>query len=382
MTRDEEYANRFRDTLQAVPVPPSRVDLGAAVRAGRRRERVYRLRNGSLAVAGGVAVAVLSVAVVSAIRTTAAPTGPATVSPDGPCTVRALPAPSWTGQPPSTGVTDIDPSGRYVAGYSAYGMTGRALLWVDGQVRILDAPGEMDRATAVNSAGTVVGYSAGGGWVYRYGQFTRLPALPGYPPAAARPVAINTRGDIVGQSGEMAVIWPAHLPGEVRAVGDGPATATGVSDVGLIVGHVGDHEGRLWMPDGTEHFQPRGFESRWIAGEWVVGEVGIARGGRTNREPHAYVLWNWTTDAKEWLHVPVDFVPTDVGESGAVVVSLNPDQTARPALLRDGTVIELPMPADRRSESVERPVVSGDGRTIAAAARSTDAHSAAAIWRC
>jgi hypothetical protein len=379
MTNHGEYANEFRDTLQAVPVPPSRVDIGEALRAGRRRERVHRLRNGSLAVAGAVAVAVVSVAVVTTFRTTAPPgaTHPTTAWPVGPCMVRALPAPSWTGQPPIVGVTDIDPSGRYVTGYSAYGMTGRALLWVDGRVRVLDAPGELDRAVAVNSAGTVVGYGTGGGWVYDGGRFTKLPALPGYPPAAARPVAINSRGDIVGQSGEMGVIWPAHMPGEVRAVEGGLATITGISDHGVIVGHVGDNEGRLWTPDGTQHFQPPGFESRLIAGEWVVGEVGIARGGRTNREPHAYVLWNWTTDARKWLRAPVDFVPTDVGESGAVVVRLSPEQATRPALLRDGEVIELPRLADPRGQPAEGPVVSGDGRTIAA-----DGRTGAELWRC
>jgi hypothetical protein len=382
MTNDDEYANQFRDTLQAVPVPPSRVDAAAALRAGRRRERVHRLRNGSVAAAGVVAVVVVSVALVTTIRTTAPPvaTHPATVSPGGPCTVRALPVPPWPGQPAIIGVTDVDPGGRYVTGYSTYstnGMTGRALLWVDGVVRVLEAPGELDRAVGVNSAGTVVGYSTVGGWVYRDGRFTQLPALTGFPRTAASPVAINSRGDIVGQSGEMAVVWPAQRPEEVRAVSGALATVTGISDDGVIVGHAGDNEGRLWNLDGTAHAQPPGFEARFVAGPWVVGEVGIARAGRTNREPHGYVRWNVTTDARTPLRAPVGFVPTDVSASGEVVVGLNPGPATRPALLRGGEVIELPRLVDRPGESIQRPVVSGDGRTIAAGARSV-----AALWRC
>lgn len=340
-----------------------------------------RRRRGRPAAASAV-VAVVTVAAVIVMQASSpredAGTAQAAARCDGGYTVRELPAPPpLSGQQPAVAATDVDPSGRYVAGYAGAGQVGRALLWVDGELRVLDTPGGAEAgayATGVNAAGAVVGWSTAGCWVYRDGRSVGLPG-----PGLADPTAINGRGDIVG--GSMGgVIWPGDQPGQVRPVGDG-GPIMGISDDGLMVGDNGDGEARLWNRDGTVHAQPRDFRARLVAGPWVLGAVGSVGGDR-------YALWNLTTDATIPLSVNgpgvTGYFPAALSESGAVLITLFTEhgsrpneQGSRPAVVSDGKVMLLPLPEGQ--SDIEARAISGDGRTIVG---NDSYRTQAVLWRC
>ncbi|MFI7066042.1 hypothetical protein ACIBL3_33935 [Kribbella sp. NPDC050124] len=122
----------------------------------------------------------------------------------------------------------------------------RPLVWRDGAVTVLDAPGG-GSATAqdVNSRGDVVGVVYGvdtptRGVLWRGGQVIDLPSLPGG--GYAVPTAINNAGLIVGYAaGEEtshAVAWSADSPQSIRDLGvmGGAAYLTDVTDQGTVVG--------------------------------------------------------------------------------------------------------------------------------------------------
>jgi hypothetical protein len=371
---------------QAAPEPPPGFfeDVDGLLKRRRRRR---------LAAAGvAITVAVVTVAVVAAVRA-APPQGnpgpaPATASASpvtvvtGGCTVRELPLPpDWSG--PRAWAGYVDPSGRHVAGYVAR-QVGSVLLWTDGKLRVLDVPPPVDIGEAypagVDAAGTVVGVTEGvAGWVYRDGQVSQLPALPGESaPGATYPTAINSRGDIVGASAGRAVIWPADQPGQVRQVNDGPSEITGISDEGLMIGNV-NGESRVWNRDGTVHAQPPGFRARRIAGTWVLGEIETEV--VVGPVGFHYALWNLTTGVTTPL--PVDstgetgYLETALSESGAVLITFVTKQGSQPAVLRDGEIILLPPPEDQRVDEIEARAISGDGRTIVGTAGDR-----ALLWRC
>jgi hypothetical protein len=270
------------------------------------------------------------------------------------------------GEEPRVTAGAIDPTGRYVVGHTTAYLTAGALLWVDGELQAMGTPYDA-YATGVNAAGTVVGSTANGGWVYRDGKVSRLPTLPGSD--IATPTAINFAGDIAGQSGPQAVIWPSDQPGQVRPVGGEDAAIIDLSDEGLMLGY--DRGGaRLWNRDGTLHTQPPGFKARLIAGVWVLGEVGSGVGDVR------YALWNLTTGALTRLVVdgagPSGYVPVDLSDSGAVLIGVTSGHGSGYAVVRDGKAILLPGDSDLTAGSM-----SGDGRTIVG----TDG-ARALLWRC
>jgi uncharacterized membrane protein len=370
---------------RAAPGPPP--NLVELVNAGLRQRRRRHL----VAASAATAVALVTVAVVAILASTSpqggvaiAPTGVA-ISPapypsnvvTGACTVRELPLPSsFRGQAQLVEANDVDPTGRYVAGFVSDGLASWAVLWVDGQPRVLGK--DAGFAVAVNSAGVVVGQGGNSSWVYRGGQINPLPQLPGT--NVAEPVAINSRGDIVGDSDIGGVIWPGDQPGQVQPVG-AVKTIGGVSDDGLMVGVDSTNEAQLWNPDGTVHPLPPGFGYRpqMVAGPWVLGEAD-AVGSNVGPVGVRYALWNVTTGAIVRLAVDTTttgFQANALSESGAVVgYFVGADHRSRPAIFRAGKVILLPLP-EGHSDDVEVRAISADGRTIVGTARTQ-----APIWHC
>lgn len=122
----------------------------------------------------------------------------------------------------------------------------RPLVWHDGDVTVLDAPGGVGAvAQDVNSHGDVVGVTQGEdtpthGVLWRGGQVIDLPLLPGG--GFAVPTAINDAGLIVGYAagGETshAVAWSADSPQSIQDLGvmAGSAYLTDVTEQGAVVG--------------------------------------------------------------------------------------------------------------------------------------------------
>ncbi len=370
---------------QAAPEPsPGLVEaVHEGLRGRRRRVAAARATVAGIVVLA-VAVTILRPAAPARRPVATAPT-PATTTPapvfttivTGSCTLRDLPLPSsFPGQPQLMGASDIDPTGRYVAGTAAVGTVSWALLWVNGKPRVVDKS-KGTSATAVNTGGVVVGWHSGGGWVYRDGRLSPLLRLPHTRAGSADAVAINTRGDIVGISGGHPVIWPGDQPGQTRTLDDGPGQVDGISDTGLMVGRLFEAYGgepRLWNRDGTVHPQPPGFQALMVAGTWVLGQVDPGTTGA------GLVLWSLTTGAITPLTVDptvtLGFPPFALSESGAVLINVTIDHNDQPAILRNGKIILLPLPKDH-PDYVEAHDISADGRTIVGTAGTK-----AVIWHC
>lgn len=270
---NEEQELRAR--LEAVDVPPSRLEVEALVRAGRRR--VFRHR--SFQGAGGVALATAVLLAAPSILTGAggaqpaagpadpsaasgpaagpatrpAPTAPATpggagrapTAPGTGCPVTELPVPPGM---TDVAVSAVDPTGRYVVGNSTVGQNFRPLLWTDGQPKALPVTAESVQATAVNPAGVVVGLVQDGPveYVFRYenGRYTRLRTPAGNWHVYPSP-AINEAGDIVinaepsgnsGGEGSIVLLWPAGSTAAQKLPLPPGANAYAVTDDGTIVG--------------------------------------------------------------------------------------------------------------------------------------------------
>lgn len=175
----------------------------------------------------------------------------------------ALPVPDGTTQ---SIVNGGDPTGRYLVGTSYAPATGRTgLLWRHGRMTRIDdsplQPAQIDLED-VNRHGVVVGQrmtdlGRTDAFVYRAGRFTILPALnPGEDTEA---VAVNSRGDVVGQTfsagGWRVVVWPADRPGTVRVLTlpDGQpadALAGDIDEDGTVVGYLHPY------PPGTPYIWP------------------------------------------------------------------------------------------------------------------------------
>ncbi|MFB9904621.1 hypothetical protein [Allokutzneria oryzae] len=158
----------------------------------------------------------------------------------------ALPLPDGITQGRATA---SDNEGGYAG--VAMGMPERVVLWKPGKIvdygRVPFAP-YLVTVADVNRSGTIVGHAMRD--VYSAGAFrsvgTRIEALP--VPAAAhasRAVAVNDRGDIVGQYvpklGELsrAVMWPADRPGQMVELTGLPASeslvVSGIDEDGTVL---------------------------------------------------------------------------------------------------------------------------------------------------
>jgi probable HAF family extracellular repeat protein len=196
-------------------------------------------------------------------------------------------------------------------GVDADGRT-RPLVWHDGDVTVLEAPGGVDAvAQDVNSHGDVVGViqdenTPTHGILWRGGQVIDLPLLPGG--SFAVPTAINDAGLIVGYAAgaeaSHAVVWSKQSPQTIRDLGvmTGSAYLTDVTDKGTVVG---------WSDSAGEDFREQAIAgtvrkglttlagplpgtnsvARAAAGSYIVGSAALTD---ASEDPPGAVIWTPT----------------------------------------------------------------------------------------
>ncbi|MER7334592.1 MULTISPECIES: hypothetical protein [unclassified Micromonospora] len=380
---------RMAALLQAAPVPEPRVDVGRAVRDGRRRRQRRR-------VGGIAAVTVMAgLGVVGAVQLggpagrpapatpalAASAAGTVSAGPVSPVTCEA----SWLPQPidgPVAVANGVDPTGRYVVGEIGTGQEdGRVVLWTDGKARVL--PAAARHAAAVNADGVVVGTNGDGtGWVYRNGKLRFLATPPGYQMVLVH--AVNGRGDIAGTAtgagdAHHAVLWSADRPQEYRLVGRSGSAATGITEDGTVVGVMGQLPYR-WTPQGVGAALavPDGYPRASVDsahGEWAIGMVpGVQQGGAVQMLP---VRWNLTTGAVSLLPFPGT---TGIAGNGDLLVGDGAPLVVAP----DGTSRRLPgRPEVRATEpgTYTANGISDDGLTVVGAVYENQVHRPL-VWHC
>ncbi|SIM86385.1 hypothetical protein [Micromonospora cremea] len=380
---------RIAALLQSAPVPEPRVDVGRAVRDGRRRRQRRRV-GGIAAVTVMAGLGAVGAVQLSGAASRPAPTTPAiAASPDG--TVSTAPRPpvtceaSWLPQPiggPVAVANGVDPTGRYIVGDIGTGQEdGRVVLWTDGQAGVL--PAAARHAAAVNAGGIVVGTNGDGtGWVYRNGKLRFLATPRGYDAVLVH--AINGRGDIAGTArgagdSHHAVLWSADRPQEHRLVGQPGSVATGITEDGTVVGAMGQLPYR-WTPQGTGAALavPDGYPRASVDsahGEWAIGMVpGRQEGGATQMLP---VRWNLTTGAVSLLPFPG---AAGIAGNGDLLVADGAPLVVAP----DGTSRRLPgRPEVRATEAGTYTAngISDDGLTVVGAVYENQVYRPL-VWRC
>lgn len=247
-------------------------------------------------------------------------------------------------------VADSDPTGRFQVGHVLdKALTYRLVRWENGVLE--DLGGGHSGASGINVHGDVVGHGSGDagesmGWLYRGGQFSRLPGLNAG--ANGFPWSINAAGTVVGSSrgsaGFLPVLW---LPdGSVRQLvlppGHTEGQARDVDDDGTVVGWTGNRSAThavRWLPDGTVEQLPT-----LPSGSTRSGGAFSVRGGHvigqetTGQGPVSMVLWRKGAGSAQFLG---EGDMQAVNALGAVVVRPTPEVKLR-LIEPDGTVRSLP----------------------------------------
>ncbi|WP_326561026.1 hypothetical protein [Micromonospora sp. NBC_01796] len=247
---DDESARSLLGMLADDTPPPSRVDIGALVRNGRRRARRRRLvavTATALVTIGAVAVVPVAVDVVNQPeQQRPVATGGAAQPEDVPlepaaCTAHQLPLPDMTIR---SEVFGGDPSGRFLVG-TASDKRGQSVVvrWDRGQLTTLKVPVEQPTQLVVNSRGDVAGDGYVGpaekgrsiAWVYRNDAFVNLPTGGGQVFAVA---GINERGDILGtvQGGKLVAPEAPASGSFVEPSAPAGAAPGGVTDSNPVPG--------------------------------------------------------------------------------------------------------------------------------------------------
>ncbi|MGV9762817.1 hypothetical protein [Micromonospora tulbaghiae] len=420
MTWDEDRAGAgVRRELDRVDVPPSRIDPGAVLIAGRRAERRRRRLTVTLA-----AATVLTIGLGSAValgrdgsgrgmdevvdRPSPGPTETRAVPTVDQVRVRvsANPADCTTEQYDTPGdayfpsLGAVDPSGRFLAGTSSVGdwrnkgFRTYLVIWDRGKANLV----ELSRAfqatvTAINSAGVAAGNRWDGvnrpdvPWVYRDGQVRNLPLPDGY--RDVRPVAVDEAGEILGVArgdGDEAVLvrWDAAAQSPPRVVVKPVGAFLGWAPDGTVTDRVnltGEKAAvRISRPDDGAVVQPAapGWHFRWgepVRGDWLAGTVwGIGA------EKSSPAQWNVRTGRLTvFLGLDthrLDTVVTD--RNGRLLVStprqgwflVGPDGSARP------------IPRSLTGERQLRRVLFDDAGRIYGAAFDENGRQWPVVWQC
>lgn len=325
----------LRDRLGAVDVPPSRLDVGNVLAAGRRadRRRTVQIAGGTVLVMGAL-VALPSVVFGARGTPTATPLPSESESamplPPGDCRLADLPAPPGMAR---LAPDAVDPTGRYIVGTNVSGESGpkaandrhtraadtQPVLWTDGRAQALPAPARAMRAAGVNADGVVVALSGETEMdtVWRY--------VDGVPQKLSTPggtwvfdfAQVNAAGDIAASGTTGALFWKAGSA-KATAVSKLPGTELrALLDDGTMIGHVASAD-RLkitaytWTPSGrpTKLTAPGGedVEIFTARGDWVTARV-VATG--------AAIRWNRKTGARDDLNLP--FPPNGINARGWIV---------------------------------------------------------------
>ncbi|MEU4679849.1 hypothetical protein [Micromonospora sp. NPDC023737] len=395
----------LRDRLRAVAVPPSRIEMDALVRAGRRR--AFRRR--SAQASGGVALVAAVLLAAPSILTraeaqTAVEAGAAPASASArataparqavQCRMTELPVPSGMKR---VEVVGVDPTGRYFVGNNVVGQNYRPILWTDGQPQALSVPGTSVQVTAVNASGVVVGlvWNTKEEYVFRYhnGAYTRLRTPPGHWKPYPEP-AINAAGDIIVNveprgkiEGEDSIVllWKAGSTTPVTLPLPAGANAYDITDDGTIVGamYKDGHANTAYAWDqqgnGRKLEVPTGQTAAAYAaqGDWATGGLWPSKsagGGRGPAGPPgpASALWNLQTG--EVINLGTQGPGEAVNASAWVVAS--------GSVLRDGATVDLAVPNGQTSSAV---AVSDSGLVVGQAltsGRDDDQNLGPRMWRC
>jgi hypothetical protein len=308
-----------------------------------------------------------------------APTSTSAINaPIADCTLTTLTPPAAAGAYTSWVSPNIDPTGRYLVTTLRKPFTlplpdvvpSKAMLMDlhTGQITII--PVTDGQAYDVNASGVVTGNieSTGAGWVYRNGKVSMLPQYHGQPTS---PLAIDARGDIVGEvigKQQISVIWPADHPGTVRALLPTSLIANTISDTGLVGGSLAPFdEGAPYVGDGNGigHTLPTGTRDRQgdvfqISGDYAVGSGPIFDG----RFP---VVWNLTTGQLTTYSNLSDGSLDAVSNGGTAIGEAGYGQTGIlfPVIASGGRLHRLPTGTGNSPEVYMNATdITADGRTL------------------
>lgn len=384
----------LRDQFWTADVPHSRIEVEAMVRAGRKQ--VARRRAGRAVAGAGLAAAVL-VAVPSVLsRAGAQPApiagaGPASTSsaasPGGPCRTTELRVPSGMANAKPTAV---DPTGRYIVGYSTKKQDFRPILWTDGKPQALPLIAESVQPTAVNASGVVVGLASNGqdDYVFRYenGQYTKLKTPPGkwhpYPDPAINAdgdVVINAepQGNVEGK-GEISLLWKAGSTTATRLPLPAGADVYDIADDGTIVGRVSVGQlavGYVWdqQGHGRKLETPAGKSTAAYAveGDWATG------GQWPDLIP---ALWNIRTGQRTKLDVVPPKGKGTLGQDPGPATAVNASGmiVAGGLVLRDGRKVALEVPSGESA----RAEAAADNGLVVGVSVAPDESSRPRTWSC
>lgn len=394
----DKEARSLLEPLRDQTSPPSTLDIGGAVEVGQRRLRVRRW-------AGvGAAAAVFSLVPVSLAlvdRPESAPPPPlalnpapsAAVRPAPPpfptsCTARALPVPAGA---TFTFVDKGEPSGRYlVGGYAGAQGNRKPLLWDNGNLVVLDTPGQDNTSIVVNEQGVVAGTSTTVvegkldfyNWIYRNGTVDLITEV-GHGAVEYRGVIdINARGDILLDSRTMVsptaehqgpAIWSnGSLRELVKPTGPKDVIASSLDDDGTVVGRhlleqsFAGERPLVWSPDGkveelkvANGFGPAGSLLQ-VRGGWAAG-VFKAPGKPDHEQTHL------VTDLRAGTFAPTGIkLGFGMNRHGWVAgFESGPDRTQVPAIAGDGKKLVLPIPdGAKAADEISAASISDDGRTV------------------
>ena len=372
------------------PEPPPRYDVDAAIRTGRHRATVRAAVAGAAAfllVAAAVAVPVV-VNSLSHDRVVTGPTpAPVVTGPPGPtadCVGTGLTAPQTDLGVFSTPTgAQMDPTGRYIVATfidESVGSVGgaKSVLWDGGVATVLPVGIGQVGAIGVNSDGTVVGGGSLGDsaraytqpWIYRGGTWQYL-ARPSNIDVSPR--AIDSAGNVYGESAEGFVFWPADaLDAPEVIAGTAGDSIGGVTDDGMILGSAGptDRLPALWRHTGdtwTRQYLPTG----------DFGRSGMAF-GFANGLAVGYVKYGDAYGFHAAIWHPGEAGPLLVGGTGDFLIAVTaggdaigghigaPQTDMKPLRYHDGVLAELPAPSSGDGVGGSRSAtgISADGHTV------------------
>ncbi|GIH09498.1 hypothetical protein Rhe02_75650 [Rhizocola hellebori] len=389
---------RLRDRLEAIDVPPSRIDTEALLRAGRRRAfRRRSVRGAGVAALGTVLLLAVPPILMGARPLPALETGPsrnvassATAGNTAArCKMSELPVPSGMND---VTVEAVDPTGRYVVGNSAVGQDFRPILWTDGQPQQLPVPGKSVQATSVNRNGVVVGLvqDPDQQYIFRYanGVFSGLRTLPKSWQVYSNP-AINGAGDVVinvdtfgdsAQKNEIVMLWKAGSATAVKLPLPAGALSHDFTDEGTIVG--GTYQNGIAQAAYTWDQQGKGNKL-----ELPAGQAGVAYAARGDWATGGMwpslstALWNRRTGGLTVLTAGLPKSPGGWKPGPGNAVNAAGWVVAGGLLLRGDGVVELAVPKGETSRAV---AVSDTGVIVGQALVTgrDDENRGPRLWRC
>lgn len=169
---------------------------------------------------------------------------------------------------------------RQVVGMFGPRLYETGFVWDDGVVtNLVTLGGNRSSASGINELGQVVGYSEDGSghripFVWSDGVMQALPLLRGTSNAEA--LDINESGRIIGQSGDVAVVWDDM---RIRSLGAGAySTAVDLNEAGEVIGHLNTNDGMYSFVFGSGGLRFLGSLGGSITEAVAINEDGVIVG--------------------------------------------------------------------------------------------------------